>query len=168
MKATTSRLPERKHLSHEIPPWVAQGARHFITINCKDRNGASIVQKAFADRLLKSAQFYECDGKWYLWLMLLMPDHIHMIATLDLSRGLGNVVSAWKGYQKKTLGIDWQSGYFEHRLRNEQEFLEKALYIRMNPVRRGLVEHAQDWPHVLDRMCIQGRAKPLSREAGSE
>jgi REP element-mobilizing transposase RayT len=86
--------------------------------------------------------------------MLIMPDHLHLIATFDLSRGIQVAVTTWKGYQAKTVGVDWQAGFFEHRLRNDKEYLEKACYIRMNPVRKGLVISAEEWPYVIDRSNI--------------
>jgi REP element-mobilizing transposase RayT len=147
-------LPKRKKLPHEIPAWVQQGERHFITINCKHRVGGPLLRHASA--LLESAQYYETIGRWHLWLMSIMPDHVHFVATFDLSQGLRNTISAWKRYQTKTLGIEWQPDFFEHRLRNDSEFDEKAAYIRMNPVRKGLVENPEDWPHVLDRISIDG------------
>ena len=145
-------LPKRKKLPHEIPSWVQQGERHFITINCRHRGSDPLLKHA--QKLIESAHYYEEIGRWHLWLMLIMPDHIHFIATFDLSKGLKTTISAWKRYQKKTVDIDWQSGFFEHRLRNQSEFDEKAHYIRMNPVRKGLVERPEDWPHVLDRISI--------------
>ncbi|MBI2442176.1 MAG: hypothetical protein HYV35_12495 [Lentisphaerae bacterium] len=57
-------------------------------------------------------------------------------------------MSEWKRYSAHTLGIEWQRGFFDHRLRKEESFVEKAHYIRMNPVRAGLVAKLEDWPHV--------------------
>lgn len=108
-----------------------------------------------ADSLLNNARFYEETGKWYLWLMLIMPDHLHFIATFDLTKRLKTTVSAWKRYQTKTLGIEWQTDFFEHRLRNQAEFDEKAAYIRMNPVRKKLIDTPEQWPYILDRTTIE-------------
>jgi REP element-mobilizing transposase RayT len=43
------------------------------------------------------------------------------------------------------LGIRWQRDFFEHRLRSEESFREKADYVLANPVRAGLVECEEDW-----------------------
>ncbi|MGE4489611.1 MAG: transposase [Kiritimatiellales bacterium] len=145
-------LLERKKLPHEVPAWVNQGERYFITVNCKYRGQDGLPRKA--DYLLGSARYYEQIGKWYLWLMVIMPDHIHFIATFDLSQGLRNTVSSWKRYQAKAIQIEWQSDFFEHRLRNQSEFDEKCHYIRMNPVRKGLVKNPTDWPHLMDRAWL--------------
>jgi len=160
-------LPQRQKLPHALPSWVRQGARHFLTLNCQHRETNSLCRGDVAAQLLKSARYYEEIGRWYLWLMLIMPDHIHLIATFDLERGLRRIMQAWKGYQKRKLHIEWQSDFFEHRLRNGDEFIEKAHYVRMNPVRKGLIHSPDAWPHILDRTdlsnvsnAIQGRAKP--------
>lgn len=147
-------LPERKKLPHETPSWVHQGEKHFITINYRKRNSNELMKHS--GQLLRSAAHYEQIGKWYLWLMVIMPDHIHFIATFDLTSGLQKTVSSWKRYQATTLSIEWQPDFFEHRLRNQAEFDEKSHYVRMNPVRKGLVRNPDDWPHVLDRISLDG------------
>jgi len=153
-------LPQRRKLPHEVPSWVGRGARHFVTINCRERGGEPLLRDNVAARILDSARYYENIGRWFVWLMLIMPDHLHMIATFDLHRGIQRTVADWKRYQTTHCGIEWQPDFFEHRLRDEAEFVEKAQYIRMNPVRRGLVGRAEDWRYVLDRGSAGGVAPP--------
>ena len=150
-----TKLPQRRTLPHNVPSWVAQGARHFITINCTERHTSPLRQSTIASQLLESARFYEETDHWYLWLMLVMPDHVHFIASFDLNRGVKNTVSAWKHYQTHNLNISWQRDFFEHSLRNDEEFREKACYIRMNPVRKGLVTTPEQWPHLIDRTALE-------------
>ena len=58
------------------------------------------------------------------------------------------VVLKWKEWTARELDIDWQRDFFEHRLRDEQSRREKADYILQNPVRKGLVTSAEEWPFV--------------------
>ena len=44
------------------------------------------------------------------------------------------------------LGRAWQNGFFDHLLRGGESYAEKWNYVRMNPVRAGLVEQPEDWP----------------------
>ena len=150
-------LHQRRKLPHEIPPWVRQGARHFITVNCRERDADGLCRGDTAVQLLKSARHYEEIGRWYLWLMVVMPDHVHLIITFNLERGVRPIMKAWKGYQTRNLHIEWQADFFEHRLRNDDEFVEKMHYVRMNPVRKGLVVSPEEWPHVLDRSILETR-----------
>ncbi len=109
------------------------------------------VARPIAQALLDSLLFYETLGKWYLWTAVVMPDHIHFIATVNLGKGIENTIMAWKRYQTTTLGVAFQRDYFEHRLRNEDEVVEKAEYIRNNPVLRGLADSPEAWPYCWHR-----------------
>ena len=64
----------------------------------------------------------------------------------------------WKRYHASQTGVDWQTDWFEHRLRTEKAFLEKAHYVRMNPVRKGLVDSPEQWPYVID--CVHSCWQP--------
>lgn len=81
-------------------------------------------------------------------MILIMPDHLHALLAVPPDRQLARTIATWKSYQTKSLGIDWQSGFFDHRLRSDESLHEKAHYIRMNPVRAGLVQRPEAWPHM--------------------
>ncbi len=55
------------------------------------------------------------------------------------------VMASFKEHTAKRAGIGWQRDFFDHRLRAEESFEEKANYIRMNPVRKRLVAAPDDW-----------------------
>jgi putative transposase len=59
------------------------------------------------------------------------------------------VMANWKRYTASHAGIRWQRDFFDHRLRNDESFDEKAAYILQNPVRARLVARVQDWPYQL-------------------
>ncbi len=90
------------------------------------RNQNALCRDGRAEALLRSMAAYETLGKCWIHLMMIMPDHVHMMVTFTKQHGIKPVLTAWKGYQTRTLGICWQSDYFEHRLRNDAEFSEKA------------------------------------------
>jgi putative transposase len=75
-----------------------------------------------------------------------MPDHVHALLAFPRTEAMRKVIGDWKRYTARQLGIMWQRDFFDHRLREAQELQLKADYIRENPVRRGLVARAQDWP----------------------
>ena len=77
-----------------------------------------------------------------------MPDHAHALVACPREENLTHLVAAWKRHTARHAGIIWQKGFFDHRLRSDESFEEKAHYIRMNPVRKGLVAAPDAWPHV--------------------
>ena len=77
----------------------------------------------------------------------IMPDHVHlllslgapqteggrpMVAPTDISR----VIQQWKGIVTKQVGFPiWQKSFFDHIIRNEQDFQRIWNYIVTNPIK---------------------------------
>ncbi len=88
---------------------------------------------------------------WLVGRYILMPDHIHLFAapgTRDIA------IEKWVGYWKSMttrklteLAEGWQKEGWHHRLRRGESYNEKWWYVRNNPVRKGLVQHCDDWPY---------------------
>jgi putative transposase len=143
--------PTRKQLPHEAPLWVdTNEADYFITICCKQRGTNQLALSTIADELFETIKYRNKEGVWYAHIALLMPDHVHFLLSFpETEKRMQTIVSKWKEWTAKTLKIDWQRDFFEHRLRQEESFREKADYILANPVRAGLVKESEEWPYVL-------------------
>jgi len=92
-------------------------------------------------------EFHDGRGSWRLHACVLMPDHVHVIATVPAETRLAHTVAYWKRYVARWAGVEWQRDFFEHRLRQDEHFAVKVEYLRMNPVRAGLVASSEDWPY---------------------
>ncbi len=75
-----------------------------------------------------------------------MPDHVHALISFPPGKRMSQVVSDWKKYHATKHAVAWQENFFDHRLRNEAEHLEKYLYILNNPVAKNLCATPDDWP----------------------
>ncbi|MCR8913749.1 transposase [Marinobacter panjinensis] len=91
--------------------------------------------------------------------MVVLPDHIHCLWTLPADDT--NYSTRWRlvkgGFTKhfpqhstgkpgkpKSL---WQKRYWEHTIRDENDFNRHVDYIHYNPVKHGYVARAVDWPY---------------------
>ncbi len=144
-------LPIRKRLPHDIPTWIdpTQEA-FFLTINGRTRNVNQFADPKSWDAILESINFRESRGDWHWNLILAMPDHLHGIVFFPQRFEMRKMIEGWKRWLARHCKFEWQDGFFEHRLRNEESAQEKANYIRMNPVRAGLVENSDSWPYQRD------------------
>lgn len=140
-------FPNRKRLHHDVPHWVEDGSPFFITVNCAERDRVQLTTSPIATRLLEAARFYHDQRKWHITLLLLMPDHLHAILSFPRGVAMADLFKHWKRYTNRTLGIDWQDGFFDHRLRSEHEEVAKHHYIRHNSVRKNLCTSPEEWPH---------------------
>lgn len=139
--------PQRRWLYHTPPGWVGD-ARYFITLCCQVRGPNQLCAPSVAPKLIAAVQNYHQARRWHVTLWLLMPDHLHAVVSVPRTGNLAKAVAAWKRFTAGDTGVIWQKGFFDHRLRNDASFAEKAAYVRMNPVRKGLVDRPEDWPHV--------------------
>ena len=62
-------------------------------------------------------------------------------------------LGSWKEWTSKkikgALGLTtsvWQPEFFDHVLRSSESYSEKWSYVYENPVRGGIVPHADEWP----------------------
>ena len=140
--------PVRKRLPHGIPVWVQGNPIWFITICALERGGFDLVSDRVSEAILKAVEFYHSNERWHAHLFLLMPDHVHGLIAFNPGNDMGKCIAQWKSYTAKVTGIRWQRDFFDHRLRSNESLSEKARYIWNNPVRAGLVELENQWPHV--------------------
>jgi REP element-mobilizing transposase RayT len=141
----------RSQLPHDVPHWIdpTQEA-FFITINCLPRGSNQLATMAVWQEIMESIVFRETRGEWSWRLILAMPDHLHGIVTFPNHFDLRKSISSWKRWLATKAHVKWQDGYFDHRLRSLESACEKADYIRMNPVRAGLVASPEEWAFVRD------------------
>jgi len=86
-----------------------------------------------------------------------MPDHVHLVLTpLRDDDGLFSVAEIMQGIKSSSAhqinralgraGQVWQHESFDHVPRREEAIEAKVEYVIQNPVRRGLVSKASDYP----------------------
>jgi putative transposase len=146
-------LPERKEylgfggrLQHRVPWWVRDDSIFHIRVRCT-RGGKPLTQPETACALLESTKFYHQRRRWCVHLFLLMPDHWHALLSFPSDVAMSQVIGDWKRYQARTHGLNWEDGYFDHRLRDHLAQYDAAFsYIRRNPVAKGLCVQDDDWP----------------------
>ena len=81
-----------------------------------------------------------------------MPDHAHLLLQGETqSANLKSLILSWNtrtGYEwRQRVGSRlWQEGVFDRVLRDDDDPMDVARYILMNPVEAGMVEKPEDYP----------------------
>ncbi|MEO2280308.1 REP-associated tyrosine transposase [Pseudoalteromonas pernae] len=126
-------------------------AEYFITFNCHRRT-PFFLQFDLACLFCWHLQQHElkCHCQWLTWV--LMPDHFHGLLRLqqdNLHETIGQFKGACAADINKLLrrtGKIWQPGYYDRKLRVEEDRLEIARYIAANPLRKNLVSNLGEYP----------------------
>lgn len=139
----------RKSLPHDPPFWVDSASEvWFITVCGQPRGQNQFARPELWTFLTESLQRRVESDAWWVHLFVALPDHCHLLASFPPDRAMKKVITDWKRWVARQRGIRWQIDFFDHRLRADESFAEKARYIVENPVRAGLVERVEGWPYV--------------------
>jgi len=92
-----------------------------------------------------AARKYHDEKRWHCSLIVLMPDHVHLVVSIAPEHDLAKSIGLWKRWLWKIHAIEWQPNFFEHRLRGGESSEAKWQYVYQNPVRAHLVERPEDW-----------------------
>jgi len=142
---TMSFLPRLPRLRHDTPGWV-ENPEYFITLTCKSRGLNHLCKPGVAKLILESIRHRQRKLAWRWELVVLMPDHLHGILSIPDSSDLARSIFDWKRWIASQVGIKFQEGFFDHRLRSDASAQEKWNYVNQNPVRAGLVKSPGQWP----------------------
>jgi putative transposase len=136
-------------LTHRTAP----GNSYFVTTKAF-RNRALFRAKEIAETVVETLQHYRSRGEYLLHEYVLMPDHLHVLITSSSINSLEKAMQFIKGgssyrlNQQRGQKIDlWNAGFHDWTIRDAVDWNAKAEYIRLNPVKAGLVERPEDWPY---------------------
>ena len=144
---------EAKHLRRLADVWLPD--RDFYVTVCA-RSREQILARDEVVRVLheeweKSVDLYG----WAIGPYVVMPDHVHFFCRdIGQTSSLSLCVGKWKEWTSKRVKREhgfmvslWQREFFDHLLRSAESYKAKWAYVRMNPVRGGLVDRPEAWPH---------------------
>ena len=141
-------------LRHSDPSRVIASARtFFVTSSIAEKR--KLLQSHRSGGLFIRVLFdYRAQRKFQLHEFVVMPDHFHLLITVDSGMTIERAVQfinggfAFQAGREQGIGSPvWQKGFSEVRVLDAEAYCGIAEYIRNNPVRRGLISGASDFPH---------------------
>ena len=128
-------------------------AEYFITFNTHNR--LSIfedvkIARLFCQHIAVNEQKHQC--KWLTWV--LMPNHFHGLLRSGEKEQLSKGIAELKGTTAYKINAElgrkgklWQTSFYDHALREEENRKNIARYIVANPLRKGLVKDIKNYPY---------------------
>lgn len=142
--------PKNQRLDPEL--YTDANRIYFITIRAyKDQS--PFVRGELNQRVLDVLHEEQDRQNCAVYTYCLMPDHFHF--TISPRKDVISVLTFTDQYKGKATnqswavgwqGKLWQPRYYDHIIRTDESLIAIAEYILDNPVRKRLVEHAEDWP----------------------
>ena len=149
-----------------LPHIIRDDRPLFITFSTHDRWRLPPGARTIA---LRHA-LHDHETKIYVDVVVIMPDHAHVILTVspnepELNVDLSSVMKAMKGVSARRInellcrtGHVWQDESFDHVIRDSERSRAKIEYVCANPVRAGLVSSPDEYPW-LWRSWVEGHRR---------
>ena len=136
------------------------GGSCFCTVNLADRRRALLTDNI--DFLRAVFRQVRARHPFAVEAAVILPDHLHAIWTLP--HGDADFATRWRliksGFSHALPRVErisasraakgereiWQRRYWEHTLRDEDDFARHLDYIHFNPVKHGHAARVRDWP----------------------
>jgi len=136
------------------PDAIVRSARTFFATTKTSQGRPLLQSERNATLMIDVLRSYVGAGKFRLHDFVIMPDHVHLLMTVGGGMTVEKAMQFIKGgfsYRLKKefgyLGEVWQRGFSERRVENRQSFLAHREYIAANPVKAGLVDWPERYPH---------------------
>jgi len=136
------------------------GGTYFFTVTLADRTSSALVDHVNALRM--ALRIARRERPFTIDAIVILPEHLHAIWTLP--PGDSDFSGRWRRikthftHRLVAAGVPvkrhrtgeyalWQRRFWEHTIRNEQDFERHVDYVHFNPVKHRLVSRACDWPY---------------------
>jgi REP-associated tyrosine transposase len=160
------------------PKSIIRTSRTFF-VSTKTSMGRAILQSdRNATLFVDVLRSYIAAKKFKVHDFVVMPDHVHLLMTVNGDMSVEKAVQFIKGgfsYRlKKEIGYTgevWQKGFSEVRVNDKESFAKHREYIAENPVKRGLVGSVEDYPYcfayLAKRKAAGAKAHVKNQDSGT-
>ncbi len=138
------------------------GASWFFTVNLAQRRSNRLLVEKI-DLLREAFRDVKANWPYRMDAVVILPDHLHCIWTLppddtdystrwklikgQVSRALDKTEHISHSRAKRRERGVWQRRFWDHLLRDQEDFNRHVDYIHWNPVKHGWAKRVADWPH---------------------
>lgn len=124
------------------------GGCWFFTVNLQNRHSDLLTRHI--DHLRAAIACTKRKRPFQINSWVVLPEHMHCIWTLP--EGDSDYSGRWREIKKsftRALAQSqiWQPRFWEHAIRNDEDYRRHMDYVYINPVKHRLVGRVSDWPY---------------------
>ncbi len=139
------------------------GYDYFITVVTYERNPILVDN---IELLRESFKYSKTKFKFDIDAIVVLPDHFHMIIKVEVPEDYPKIISTAKRYFSKNCDPGfyshlmqsqsrtkqnykpvWQKRFYEHTIRDDNDYKRRLDYIHFNPVKHQYVKAANMWEY---------------------
>ena len=143
-------------LRHNPQPWSAEqerdhDRRFLLQLEqwLDEHHGSCVLRIPECRKLVEDALLHFEGVRSELHASVVMPNHVHVLASTKPQCPLDELLQSWKGFTSRRInehlgqqGERWQRDYFDRLIRDDDHFWRCVRYIQRNPPRAELSPEA--------------------------
>ncbi len=152
------------------------GGTYFFTVNLLRRGDNDLLIRYINELRNAIARVKRCHPfTIHAWVVL--PDHLHCV--IELPQGDVDFAMRWRlikaGFSRSLAKTEhrspsrkrrgergvWQRRFWEHLIRDENDYHAHVDYVHINPLKHGLVERVEEWPYSTFHRWVTAGVYPI-------
>jgi putative transposase len=159
------------------------GGTYFFTVNLLQRRNNELLI-GHIDLLREAVARVRRRYPFLIHAWAVLPDHLHCVIELPpgdsdyplrwrlikmaFSKSLPDKEPRSRGRRLRGERGIWQRRYWEHLIRDEDDFQAHLDYVHVNPLKHGLVSHVASWRYSTFHRYVDEGVYPKDWAGGSE
>jgi putative transposase len=159
------------------------GGCYFFTVNLAIRRGNDLLIREI-DALRAAFRETRADHPFEIDAIVVLPEHLHTVWQMPsgdsdfsmrwrliksrFSRRVARTESVSPSRERKGERGIWQRRYWEHLIRDDNDYARHIDYIHYNPVKHGHCSRPADWPYSSFARWVDKGVYPLDWSASLE
>ncbi len=155
------------------------GATYFFTVTLRNRQSHVLVERI--EELRSAVRTVRRERPFRIDAFVVLPDHLHAVWSLPAddsdyagrwrlikSRFTHTLRKAGSRFSRNGKGEHdlWQRRFWEHTIRDAEDFRRHVEYIHFNPVKHGWAPQVRDWPYSTFHRWVRQGIYPLDWAGG--
>jgi REP element-mobilizing transposase RayT len=144
----------RQELARDAVSEATETLRRRVEYYLDQGYGSSFLKDERIASMVQSALLYFDRVRYRLIAWVIMPNHVHLLASACGGHNLSRILHSIKSYTAQEAnrmlnrhGQFWMKESFDRYIRDIKHFTSALAYIENNPVKAGLCHKPQDWPY---------------------
>ena len=158
------------------------GGCYFFTVNLAERRKTLLVDSV--ELLRRVVRTVRSRHPFRIDAMVILPDHLHAVWTLPpndsdfatrwalikagFSRGLPRREGVSQSRTRRGERGIWQRRFWEHAIRDEDDYRRHEEYVHFNPVKHGHVTRVVEWPYSSFHRFVRRGVYPADWAGGDD
>ena len=145
---------ENMNLINELTSQLDDLYREHIEDALDKGHGECYMNEPTIAKIVEDSITHFDGERYHLAAYCVMNNHVHLLIQPLGDHDLSSIIQSIKSYSAQNAnaalsrsGSFWKKEFYDHLIRNEEDFINQLEYIKLNPIKAGIKNHLFSYTH---------------------